>query len=72
MHHSKHSPCGEFSTSSTFPLHSMLNVPLAHVADALVAPSATHLAVTLDYSAHAQIAGLPYHSNGIRRFGCDG
>ena len=47
-----YSPSREFRPAGPLLLNSMLNMPLADITDAFVAPATTDLAVTFDHSTH--------------------
>jgi hypothetical protein len=64
----EYSPRGEFRTPCAAPLDSVLDVVITNVADALVTPAATRLAVALHNAAHPQVLCLTNDGHGSRAF----
>ena len=63
------SPAGELGAPGALALDSVLDVPVAHIRDAPVAPAPAFRAVPPDGPAHAEVERVPDHRDGLGGLG---
>ena len=63
------SPAGELGAPGALAFDGVLNVPVAHIRDAPVAPAPAFRAVPPDGLAHAEVERVPDHRDGLGGLG---